>query len=415
VLNRSLNAQQVGYRLSWVAMLSRIASLIYALGILFFYPHPIIAARTGNLLVLWIVVALYTFGLAIALFVRSDTWLRSTSFIMFDTLIAIVIVNLAGGGYRNVFSLYSLIPTVTTALSLPSADQPTRRAILFAGVVIMSTLGFVSSLYLDGYTLPVIIEYRQVDEVVLRSASYWVTGGLLAALAAMMIAWQHSRDRANVLRGQAAVEEERRRIATDIHDGVLSQLTALGRRAEYASLLLAEDPKTAEEEMLRIVALAGEVHEGIRWIVRALRQDPAQLTLGGELTRIADRFRRNTNMMVELKLPVKEPQVPVDTVRHLGYIVTEALTNIWKHAGVEEASVVVRHINNRAIVQVVDDGHGFDPVEVGSGQAGLGLWNMRERAQEVGGDIDIRSSNGGGTQVTISIPLAEQDNRNTTL
>jgi signal transduction histidine kinase len=270
-------------------------------------------------------------------------------------------------------------------------------------------------LYLDGYTLPVIIEYRQVDEVVLRSASYWVTGGLLAALAAMMIAWQHSRDRANVLRGQAAVEEERRRIATDIHDGVLSQLTALGRRAEYASLLLAEDPKTAEEEMLRIVALAGEVHEGIRWIVRALRQDPAQLTLGGELTRIADRFRRNTNMMVELKLPVKEPQVPVDTVRHLGYIVTEALTNIWKHAGVEEASVVVRHINNRAIVQVVDDGHGFDPVEVGSGQAGLGLWNMRERAQEVGGDIDIRSSNGGGTQVTISIPLAEQDNRNTTL
>jgi len=391
-------------------MLSRVAALIYALGILFFYPHPIIAARNAYLLILWVIVAVYTMGLIIILFIRADAWLRSTPFLVFDTFFAILIVNLAGGGYRNIFSLYSLIPTVTTALSLPSADKPSRRAVLFAGVVLMSTIGFASSLYRDGYTLSVIIDNRQVDEVVLRSASYWVTGGLLAALAAMMIAWQHSRDRANALREQAAVEEERRRIATDIHDGVLSQLSALGRRAEYASLLLAEDPKGAEEEMRRVVVLAGEVHEGIRWIVRALRQDPAQLTLGGELTRIADRFERNTGMTVALKLPGREPQVPVDTIRHLGYIVTEALTNVWKHAGVEQAAVIVRHVDGRAIVQVVDEGRGFDPVEIGSGQYGLGLWSMRERAQEVGGDIDIRSSTNGGTQVTISVPLAENKN-----
>jgi signal transduction histidine kinase len=405
VLQHSLNAQQVGYWLSWVAILSRVASLIYALGILFFYPHPIIAARTSFLLVLWTAAAVYTLGLVVALLVRADRRLRSGPVIIFDTLLAIVIVNLAGGGYRNIFSLYSLIPTVTAALSLPSADRPGRRAVLFAGVVLMSTLGFATSLYIDGYTLAVIVENRQVDEVVLRSASYWVTGGLLAALAAMMIAWQHSRDRANALREQAAVEEERRRIATDIHDGVLSQLSALGRRAEYASLLLAEDPEAAEDEMQRVVAMAGEAHEGIRWIVRALRQDPAQLTLGGELTRIADRFRRNTGLSVELRLPARDLQVPVDTIRHMGYIVTEALTNVWKHAGVDEASVVVRHANSRASVQIVDEGRGFDPVEVGSGQTGLGLWNMRERAQEIGGDIDIRSSPGSGTQVTISIPL----------
>ncbi|GAB4533659.1 MAG: hypothetical protein Kow0063_15930 [Anaerolineae bacterium] len=391
-------------------MLIRVASLIYALGILFFYPHPIIAARTAHLLVLWGIVALYTLGLAVILLVHADAWLRSTPFILFDTLLAIVIVNLAGGGYRNIFSLYSLTPTVTAALSLPSAEKPVRRAVLCAGVVIVSTLGFVSSLYLDGYTLPVIIEYRQVDEVVLRSASYWVTGGLLAALAALMIAWQHSRDRANALREQAAVEEERRRIATDIHDGVLSQLSALGRRAEYASLLLAEDPKAAEEELLRVVALAGEVHEGIRWIVRALRQDPAQLTLGGELTRIADRFRRNTGLLVDLKLPATERQVPVDTIRHLGYIVTEALTNVWKHAHVKQASVSVRYMDGQALVQVIDSGQGFEPVEVGPGQPGLGLWNMRERAQEIGGDIDIRSSLGNGTQVTIRVPLVGQRN-----
>ena len=67
----------------------------------------------------------------------------------------------------------------------------------------------------------------------------------------------------------------------------------------------------------------------------------------------------------------------------------------------------VYRINGQARVQVIDAGSGFDPVEVGPDQAGLGLWNMRERAQEIGGDIDIRSSISNGTQVTISVPLAE--------
>jgi two-component system sensor histidine kinase NreB len=71
---------------------------------------------------------------------------------------------------------------------------------------------------------------------------------------------------------------------------------------------------------------------------------------------------------------------------------------------------MVRRSDGRAMVQVADEGRGFDPVEVGPGRAGLGLWNMRERAQEIGGDIDIRSAIGAGTQVTISVPLAEQRN-----
>ncbi len=131
------------------------------------------------------------------------------------------------------------------------------------------------------------------------------------------------------------------------------------------------------------------------------------------MTRITDRFRRNTDLIVELSLPVDEPQVSVDTIRHLGYIVTEALTNVWKHAGVQEASVVVHFVNSQARVQVIDVGCGFDPGEFGPGQAGLGLWNMRERAQEIGGDIDIRSSIGNGTQVTVSVPLV--GDRNCTL
>ena len=401
-----MNAQQVGYRLSWVAMLSRFVFLVYALGVLFFYPHPVIAARSDTLLQLWAVTAVYTLVLVIVLLSPANPWLRSAPFLLSDMVLVLVIVNVAGGGYRNIFSLYSLTPSVTAALSLPSADRAFRRALLLFGMVVMSTLGFALSLHLDGYTLPVIIENRQVDEVVLRSASYWVTGGLLAAVAAMMIAWQGSRDRANALREQAAVEEERRRIATDIHDGVLSQLSALSRRTEYANLLLAEDPGAASEELQRVGTLAGEVHEGIRWIVRALRQDPAQLTLSGELSRMVERFCRNTGMNVELSLSTAELDVPVDTIRHLGYIVTEALTNVWKHADTDQATVSVRRRGEQdVVVEVVDRGRGFDRDPLDVIPAGLGLRNMQERAEEIGAEVDVRSSVGDGTRVSICVPL----------
>jgi signal transduction histidine kinase len=403
----SMNAQQVGYRLSWVAMFIRFVSLIYALGVLSFYPHPIIAARSSTLLQLWAATAAYTLLLVVILVLPVNHWLRSTPFIILDTAVVLTLVNVAGGGYRNIFSLYSLIPSVTAALSLPSADRPFRRALVLAGVVVMSTVGFAVSLYLDGYTPPVIIELRQVDEVVLRSASYWVTGGLLAALAAMMIAWQYSRDRANALREQTAVEEERRRIATDIHDGVLSQLSALSRRAELAQLLLAEDPRAARDELTRVIAVAGEVHEGIRWIVRALRQDPAQLTLSGELTRIIDRFERNTGLKVECRLPPREPVVPVDAIRHLGYIVTEALANVWKHAQARRASVSVRRAGERVVVKVADDGIGFDLSQIDAAPAGLGLSNIRERAREIGAELEIRTAPGRGTRILISLPILE--------
>jgi hypothetical protein len=110
--------------------------------------------------------------------------------------------------------------------------------------------------------------------------------------------------------------------------------------------------------------------------------------------------------MVELKLPTHEPQVPVDAIRHLGYIVTEAKTNVWKHAGVKQATVVVRRVNNRTMVQVTDEGKGFDLAGIEHARTGLGLSTMRERAQEIGGDVDIRSAIGSGTQVTVSLPLA---------
>jgi two-component system sensor histidine kinase UhpB len=72
---------------------------------------------------------------------------------------------------------------------------------------------------------------------------------------------------------------------------------------------------------------------------------------------------------------------------------------------VAQATVVVRRVNSRATVQVADEGYGFDPLGIDPAQTGLGLSTMRERAQEIGGEVDIHSACGSGTQVTVSLPL----------
>jgi signal transduction histidine kinase len=139
--------------------------------------------------------------------------------------------------------------------------------------------------------------------------------------------------------------------------------------------------------------------------VRALRHDLSKITLSGELMRIADRFRANTDMDVRLRLPDREVNIGVDTIRHLGYIVTEALANTWKHAGVDRATVAVAANRGRLAVRISDRGRGFEPDQEEVYQAGLGLQNMRERAQEIGARLEISSTPGTGTRIVVSLPV----------
>ncbi|MFZ1467096.1 MAG: ATP-binding protein, partial [Anaerolineae bacterium] len=100
--------------------------------------------------------------------------------------------------------------------------------------------------------------------------------------------------------------------------------------------------------------------------------------------------------------------LPFDTLRHLGYIVEEALVNVWKHANCQAAWVAIETQSEQIEVIIGDDGEGFDPAAVAAwpeGSKGWGLENIRERAQQVGGRCQIESAPGQGTRVLIQIPL----------
>lgn len=405
-----LDSRRINRWLSAFALLCRVLALTYALVLTRFHPHPVIEAREGIILAVWWGMAAYTAGLIVLFFVR-DAVLRAPVFLVFDTLLCGAILIPTDGGYRNVFALHSAIPVLTTAFSIPASPTLWRRGLLLLFVGGVSTFGFALSLWLNGYSFASVIEQRAVDEVILRTGTYPILALVLGFIALLMVLWQRSLERMNALQADAAIEAERRRIAMDIHDSVLSRLTALSRRVEFAELLAAEAPEATRDELKRVAAMASDIHADIRWTVRALRDDPAQIRLFAVVRSIVERFERNTNLPVDVRLPAVEPTLSFDTLRHLGYIVEEALVNVWKHASCDAAWVAIETQDDQLHVVIGDNGVGFDPAAVAAwpvDSRGWGLENIHERAQQVGGQCHIEAAPGQGTRVSIQIPLHTQ-------
>jgi len=412
VIPLEFDIRKLSHWLSVFAMLCRVLALTYGLVLIRFHPHPILAIRTDRLTQLWWVACIYTVVLIGILVLDRDEILREPPFLLLDTGFCVGLLIVAGGGHRNVFALYSWVPILTTSLSLLGSNSLLKRSLLLGLIVSILTGGFALSLILDGYTFDVIIERREIDEVFLRTSSYPVLGLVLGFISFLVEMWQQSLARMNDLRAQAAVEAERKRIAMDIHDSVLSQLTALVRRAEYAEVLIADDPVNANTEMAHVTTMAGDIHSDIRWIVKALRQDPTRISLSEVLEGIVTRFRRNTGLQVDLELPGDDLAVPFDTVRQMGYIVEETLTNVWKHAHCTRAWVSLQKQDRHAVLKIQDDGAGFDVEQITarpSELAGVGLVSIRERAAQMGGTAHITSQPGQGTAVVVKIPLPTEN------
>ncbi len=402
-----LDSRRINQWLSAFAMVCRVLALLYALVLVNFHPHPVVQAREAIIMTVWWATAGYTALLGVLLFTRAEV-LRAPLFLLFDAIVCMGILIVADCGYRNVFSLYSMTPVLTTALSLPSAPTLWKRGVLLMLISALGSLGFALSLWLNGYTFTAVIEQREVDEVILRISTYPVLGLILGFVALLMVLWQRSVERMNTLQASAAIESERRRIAMDIHDSVLSRLTALSRRVEYAELLATDEPAAVRAELDHVAAMAADIHADIRWTVRALRDDPTQIRLYPVITSIIERFQYNTGLTVDFRRPAIEPALPFDTLRHVGYIVEEALINIWKHARATRGWIEVEQHEDTIQVVIGDDGVGFDPAVVASqpaGNQGWGLENIAERAAQVGGLSTIHSAPGQGTRVEITLPL----------
>jgi signal transduction histidine kinase len=204
-----------------------------------------------------------------------------------------------------------------------------------------------------------------------------------------------------------AQEDERKRLALDLHDDVGQTITALllTLDAADASLGRAElaDP-AARDAVRRAREMAGLALDDVRDVAFRLR--PPRLRETGLVAALRELVQTAGTPAgfyadVELDQPsLLDPASEVEAYR----IVQEALANATRHGHAREVTVSVQRIRRHLRIEVSDDGVGFDPRAVGD--RGIGLASMQDRASAMGGTLAVRSRPGSGTLVRLDVPLA---------
>jgi signal transduction histidine kinase len=210
----------------------------------------------------------------------------------------------------------------------------------------------------------------------------------------------------------SAQEDERRRIARELHDGLGQGLTTLlvGLRTIEESSA-DENVKGLARELRRI---GGESHDEVRRIARGLR--PAVLDDAGmvpAIERFLNDVRQAHDVHAYLNVECNErPRLPEDVETALYRIVQEAVVNAVRHGQAKQVGVTMRCGANEFELEVQDNGKSFDfhaAMNRRTGAGPFGLYSIRERARLLGGDATIESSPDVGTLVKVKIPLQPRD------
>jgi len=202
----------------------------------------------------------------------------------------------------------------------------------------------------------------------------------------------------------AAQEEERRRIAADIHDDSVQKMTAVGLRLEALRRRMgdAEDPAAVET----LIDTVGAAIARLRHLLFELRPPALDREgLGAALRQYLDETQREAGLSVALENRLLEE--PPHEIRAIAYrIAQEAVTNALRHAAGTQVDVLVESRDGGVLVRVRDDGVGMPHGVVGQSAGHLGIRTMRERAELAGGWFRVDTSPGQGTVVSFWLPVS---------
>lgn len=202
-----------------------------------------------------------------------------------------------------------------------------------------------------------------------------------------------------ILRAQ---EEERRRIARELHDEAAQSITSLLVRLRL--LEQTQTPDVARQRVGELRALTMRALEDVRRIAVELRPSVLDdLGLADALHAYVDGLNTAGGTRITFTADELGGRLPSDIELALYRVAQEALTNVRRHASAATAWVRLGRDGAAAVLQVEDDGAGFDPHQP-QGSGGLGLAGMRERMALIGGELIVRSVRGQGTTITARVP-----------
>jgi two-component system sensor histidine kinase DegS len=227
-------------------------------------------------------------------------------------------------------------------------------------------------------------------------------------------AFRSVRDTADVQLQQAmnsAREDERRRLAREVHDGPAQVLTNAIYGVQIAEQVAKREPENVAEELFRVRQLLREGVDEVRRFMFNLQPTMLQdQGLPPTLKRYVEDYRSYFARQVTLRIAEPLPQLSDEQELTIFRLVQEALQNVNKHAGLDaEATIDITHDDMFLYLTIKDSGKGFEPKSiVSSAGSGAGLPGMHDRAKVIGAELSIVSTPGKGTEVNLRMRLRGQ-------
>ena len=369
--------------------------LSYALAVMFAYVVP--TPGVTQLPVEQLIILLSTLGIYTILRVFSPLRWRERSTITYlilvgDFLICMVLVTYTSG-LNSPFLLYSLNPIMAAALLFEEKVSLSLAAI--ASIILSVTHLVLSQVterfawIMQGHNLTLLIVYT------------------LFCLVAAVVPY---RTNLNIRRRieREAIIDERRRIAREIHDGVAQSLGYLNLKTKLVSdSVSSRDLVRALSELNDIRKVVQDTYEDIRESINQLSIEMRSLAIIPALTNYIQEFGNNNSIKVRFDYPKPFPRLSPVAELQLLRIVQEALTNVRRHALATEVEVILSENGKEAIeILVKDNGRGFTLTDLDESPPGYhGLNIIKERAETLGGSLNISSAPGEGTALMVSLPL----------
>jgi PAS domain S-box-containing protein len=217
---------------------------------------------------------------------------------------------------------------------------------------------------------------------------------------------QREQLRALAERLQMVREEDRKRVARDLHDQIGQILTAIKMDMSWASRHLPESEVAVTARLRESIELIDNGVKAVRTICSGLRPGVLDdLGLAAAIEWQASEFASRNDVPCEVSVPPVDLHLDGDRATAAFRIFQECLTNVTRHAKAKSVRVTLSQEDDYIALIVEDDGIGFREPDLSNSLGSLGLLGMKERAQFCGGDVHISSSPGKGTTVTVRVPV----------
>ncbi len=215
-----------------------------------------------------------------------------------------------------------------------------------------------------------------------------------------MLARLEEERRLSSARAVSAQEEERRRVARELHDHVGQVLTGVLLQVQQVARSVPEATRPDVEELSVAVR---EALEDVRRIARELRPEALDdLGLPSALNALAANVGRHTGLLVERSFDADLPALGAEGELAVYRVAQESLTNVVRHARAKRADLHLTRVRDSVVLTVSDDGRGMDGI---ASPAGGGLRGMHERALAAGAELTVGAGSGGGTRVRLALPV----------